>query len=178
MKALVVLVLAVLLSGCQAGMAANPQAAGLNVELGAAYLAQGRLELARDKLIRATDQDSGSSKAHRVLGMVYERLGETSSAEEHYQRAVRLAPGDVDALNSLGVFRCRRSGEEGQGLRLLRRAAREASLDRRADVYANCGLCELPQDRAGAAVWFRLALQLDPDHRQARDILERLETRD
>ena len=166
--------LAALASACQAGMTDRPAAAALNVELGAAYLSQGRLELAHDKLRRATRQDAGSAEAHRILGMLYEQLEDSGRAEEHYRKAVRLAPRDVEALNSLGVFRCRRPGEASKGLKFLRRAAEAASGERRADVYANCGLCVLSQDRAGAADWFRRALELDPRHIQARYLLEQL----
>ena len=48
MKALKLLAVAALAAGCQAGMAGNPQASALNVELGVSYLEQGRAELARD----------------------------------------------------------------------------------------------------------------------------------
>lgn len=174
MKAAGVALLAVMAAGCQSGAAGNPSAASLNLELGAAYLGQDRLELAREKLLRATRQDPRLPEAHRILGMVYERLEDEASAETHYRRAVRLAPGNVEALNSLGVFRCRREGGAGQGLRLLKRAAREAPDGRRAAVYANCGLCELRRDRASAAQWFRRALELDPRNAQARLFLERL----
>ena len=165
---------ALLASGCQASMVDNPQAAALNLELGASYLSQGRLELARDKLTRATRQDPGSSEAHRVLGMVFESLNDAARAENHYRRAVRLAPRDVEALNSLGVFQCLQTGNPSQGLEVLKRAAREASDARRVEVYTNCGLCELPQDSANARRWFRLALELDPRHEPARLFLESL----
>ena len=174
MRSLAAMALGFLAAACQAGMTAGPQASALNVELGGAYLNQGRLELAREKLVRAVRQDSGSSEAHRLLGLVYDRMDETDTAEEHLARAVRLAPRDVEALNSLGVFRCRRTGEAEDGLELLKRAAREANTGRRAAVYANCGLCELPQDRSSAARWFRRALELDPRNEQAQFFLQRL----
>ena len=167
---------ALLASGCQAGLNTGPDASALNLELGSAYLAQGRLELARDKLLRATRQDRRSSEAHRVLGMAYERLEDEERAERHYRRAVQLAPRDVEALNSLGVFQCRRAGKPQEGLKLLERAAREAVGIRRAAVYANCGVCELPLDRNSAAAWFRRALEIDPRHVEAQLLLERLET--
>lgn len=163
-----------LAAGCQAALSANPHASALNVELGAAYLVQGRLELARDKLVRATQQDPGSSEAHRVLGITYERLEDRDRAEQHYRRAVRLAPQDVEALNSLGVFQCGQAGKPREGLKLLERAAREATGIRRAAVYANCGVCELPLDRNSATKWFRRALALDPHHVEAQLLLERL----
>jgi len=165
---------ALLAAGCQAGLNANPRASALNLELGAAYLAQGRLELARDKLIRATQQDPASPEAHRLLGMAYERLKAADGAERHYRRAVRLAPRDVEALNSLGVFLCRRDGGRREGMKLLDRAAGEATETRRAAVYANRGVCELPLDRNSAAQWFRRALAHDPFHVEAQLLLERL----
>ena len=166
--------LALLAAGCQASLNTGPDASALNLELGASYLAQGRLELARDKLLRATQQDPGSSEAHRVLGMAYERLEDQERAEKHYRRAVRLAPRDVEALNSLGVLQCRRAETRREGLKLLERAAREAAGGRRAAVYANCGVCELPLDKKGAAEWFRRALALDPFHVEAQLALKRL----
>lgn len=174
MKGLWTLAAALLTLGCQAGLNADRDAAALNLELGAAYLAQGRPELARDKLLRATQQDPGSAEAHRVLGMAYERLEDQERAERHYRRAVRLAPRDVEALNSLGVFRCRRAEEAREGLKLLERAAREAVGIRRAAIYANRGVCEWPLDRNSAAEWFRRALALDPRHAEAQLALERL----
>ena len=174
MRALWTMAAALLTAGCQVGLNAGPEASALNLELGAAYLAQGRLELARDKLVRATQQDPDSSEAHRVLGMAYERLEDQDRAERHYRRAVRLAPRDVEALNSLGVFQCRRAGNPREGVALLERAAREAAGIRRAAVYANCGVCELPLDRNSAAEWFRRALALDPLNVEAQLLLERL----
>ncbi|MYA31207.1 MAG: tetratricopeptide repeat protein [Gammaproteobacteria bacterium] len=165
---------ALLTAGCQAGLNAGPDASALNLELGAAYLAQGRLELARDKLLRATRQDPDSSEAHRVLGMAYERLEDQERAGLHYRHAVRLAPRDVEALNSLGVFQCRRAGMPREGLKLLERAAREAVGIRRAAVYVNSGMCELPLNREGAEDWFRRALAIDPLHVEAQLLLERL----
>lgn len=174
MKRLWVIASVALMAGCQTAQNANSRAADLNLELGAAYLEQGRLELARDKLIRATQQDPGSAEAHRALGMTYERLEDPGAAERHYRRAVRLAPRDIEALNSLGVFQCRAGANPREGLRLLGRAAKEAAGLRRAAIYANCGLCELARDGKKAAEWFRRALALDPGHTEAQWMLERL----
>ncbi len=176
MKALKLLAVAALVAGCQAGLAGNPQASALNVELGVSYLEQGRAELARDKLIRAARQDPRSADAQRMLALAYESLGQHPAAERHYRQAVRIAPRDVEALNSLGVFLCRRTGEAREGLAFLRRAAGEASPRRRAAVYANSGVCELAKDAASAAKWFRRALELDPGQPEARALLEQLET--
>lgn len=174
MKAPWTLAAALLTLGCQAGLNADRDAAALNLELGAAYLAQGRMALARDKLLRATQQDPGSSEAHRVLGMAYERLEDQERAGRHYRRAVRLAPRDVEALNSLGVFQCRRADNPREGLKLLDRAAREAEGIRRAAIYVNRGVCEWPLDSDRATEWFRRALALDPRHVEAQLALERL----
>ena len=174
MKRLWAIASMVLMAGCQTGQNADSRAADLNLELGAAYLEQGRLELARDKLIRATQQNPGSAQAHRALGMAYERLEDTAAAERHYRRAVRLAPRDIEALNSLGVFQCRAGGNPREGLRWLERAAEEATGLRQAAIYANCGLCEMTRDGKKAAQWFRRALALDPGHTEAQWMLERL----
>ena len=173
MKAGRTLAAALLKLGCQAGLNTERDAAALNLEPGAAYLAQGRPALARDKL-RATRHDPGSAEAHRVLGMAYERLEDRDRAGRHYRRAVLPAPGDAEALNSPGVFQCRRAEEPREGLKMLERAAREAVGIRRASIYANRGVCEWPLDRNSAAEWFPRALALDPRHVEAQLALERL----
>ena len=89
------LLFAVLASGCQASAVANPQAAALNLELGASYMSQGRLELARDKLTRATRQDPGSSEAHRVLGMVFEGLNDAPAPRITTGRRCVWRPGTL-----------------------------------------------------------------------------------
>ena len=67
-------------------------AADYNVQLGYAYLRQGNLALAKEKLERAEKQDGSSPSVHSALGLLFERLGDPKAADRHYATALRLAP--------------------------------------------------------------------------------------
>ena len=90
------------------GTAASGGAAAVaNLNLGAAYLRQGRLTLALERLDRALDHDPRLAEAHSTIAMVYDRLGDIDEARDHHRRAIRLAPNDPATANSFGVFLCR-----------------------------------------------------------------------
>ena len=82
-------------------------AAVANLNLGAAYLRQGRLTLALERLDRALDHDPRLAEAHSTIAMVYDRLGDVDEARDHHRRAIRMAPNDPATANSYGVFLCR-----------------------------------------------------------------------
>ena len=82
-------------------------AAVANLNLGAAYLREGRLTLALERLDRALAHDPRLAEAHSAIATVYDRLGDIDGARDHHRRAIRLAPDDPAAANSYGVFLCR-----------------------------------------------------------------------
>lgn len=87
--------------------ASGGAAAVANLNLGAAYLRQGRLTLALERLDRALDHNPRLAEAHSTIAMVYDRLGDVDEARDHHRRAIRLAPDDPATANSFGVFLCR-----------------------------------------------------------------------
>ena len=89
------------------GAAMSGGAAVANLNLGAAYLRQGRLTLALERLDRALDHDPRLAEAHSTIATVYDRLGDVEEARDHHRRALRLAPNDPATANSFGVFLCR-----------------------------------------------------------------------
>ena len=84
------------------------RAAEINLELGIDYLRKGNLQEAKDKIDRSLQQNPRSAKAQSVAGMLYDRLGETSKADAHYQRAVSLEPDNPDIKNNFAVYQCQK----------------------------------------------------------------------
>jgi len=119
--------LGVALGGCQTTTNGTEQsdaaAARANMQLGSAYLQQGNLPVAKDKLERAVKQAPRDPAIHGLLAMLYLRLGEESRAEGEYRAALALAPRDPDLLNNYAVFLCG-AGRIDEGVARFQEAAR------------------------------------------------------
>ena len=140
---------ALLLAGC----ASSPQspaksdeptrsetAAQYNLQLGIAYLQQGNLPLAKEKLERAQQQDSRNPTLHGALALLNEKLGKLREADGYYRSALRLAPRNPDLTNNYAVFLCR-TGQVDEGLKRFTDAARNPLYGTPWRAYANAGVC-------------------------------------
>lgn len=118
------------------------QTAELNTSMGQEYLERGQLEIALDKLKKATAADPGYAPAHTMLAVLYERLGESASAQKHYRLAVQAAPANGDVNNNYGVFLCH-SGDRKSAENYFKVAMKDPFYRTPAVVFANAGSCEL-----------------------------------
>ena len=138
------------------------EAAAYNAQLAVAYMKQGNLAAAQEKIDRALSQDSQNATVRTTAGMIYERLGDNKKAEGYYSSAVRLKPDDPDVLNNYGVYLCR-NGRAKEGGRLFVKAAHNPLYRTPEVAYNNAGLC---LKNAGlfdeAQVNFERALALKP----------------
>jgi len=82
-------------------------ASNANVRLGIAYLQQGNLSLAKEKLDKAEKQDPRSYEVQYAMALLSERLNQIPDAEKHYQSAFKLAPNNADVGNAYAGFLCR-----------------------------------------------------------------------
>ena len=159
--AMVMLVMGCTTSGPTTG---NPKhAAEPNAQLGLAYMEQGDYEEAMKKLKHALELDSRSANANHYIAEVYAKIGKNKEAEEHYRKAMSLAPSDPMLLNNYGVFLCRqRRLDEAQEKFLA--AAKQPFYKTPEVAYNNAGLCamEVP-DLAKAEEYFRAALRINPN---------------
>lgn len=169
------LLAAVLCTGCTtteplpAGAKADPhEAARLNAQLGIDYLRKGNLDLAREKLERALEQDSDVAVAHSTLAYIYQQKGETKLAKKHYRKALDLNAGDPATLNNFGVFLCGQ-GEVDDAEEMFLEAAKNRDNPLPADAWANAGVCVKrdPKRLETAENYFREALKLNPKHANA-----------
>lgn len=169
--------LAIMLAGCitettgRVTGEGNPdEAADLNVQMGSQYLRQGDWPSARVKLEKAVEQDSGNIVAHRLLGFVYENLDDLAGAEQHYRRAVELAPRDPEALDGLASFLCRDRGKTDEALKLFGTALSipiSKTFSNKALLYTNAGVCMKRRDLGRAEDYLRAALAVDAKNAEA-----------
>ena len=137
------------------------QAALRNLDLGVAYMRQGRPDLALSSLREALEFNPRLAPAHSSIALVYEQLDDPEAAEEHYARATQLAPNDGAAANSYAVFLCRADRWQ-EAERFFRRAADSSSYGTPAVALTNAGVCaRTAGDLADAERYFREALERD-----------------
>jgi type IV pilus assembly protein PilF len=149
--------------GAPRSAASRENAAETNVQLGQGYLAQGKLELAMEKLKRAIDLDPKSTSAHTVIAVLYERIGDPERARGHYRRATELSPDSGDVLNNYGTFLCREGDYDGAEA-MFSKALDDPFYKTPSVAYANRGACALGANRLDAAEEnLRRAVQLDPN---------------
>ncbi len=154
----------------------DPQeAARLNAQLGAQYLRNDRLQLAKSKLDKALQQNPDNADAHAIYGLLSMRLNEPSAAREHFDTALDLRPRDPQILNNYGTFLCGQGDYEAGTERFIQ-AAENPLYETPAYAYANAGRCARQAgDVEAARAHLRHALDLDGRMATALFDLARLE---
>ena len=138
------------------------RASDLNIQLGMAYLREGRLDLAKLKFMRALELEPTSAKALYSLGYYYEKTQDVPEATAAYQKAFALAPNDPNVQNSYGVFLCR-TGQYDQGEALLVKAASQNTFEQVGLAYENAGFCMAKAGQSDQAIaYFKKAIDHNP----------------
>lgn len=167
LKQFIIISLIVMLSACSVfskskTLVSSPQASDVNVQLGLAYLENGDVQRAHQKLLLAEQQSPGSLQAKGAMGYFLESTGSLSSADAYYRRAITLNPKSGAAQNNYGTFLCRlgRYSEADQHFLL---ALQDPSYLNTAQVYENAGLCAMQiPDTEKALGYFTQAITQDP----------------
>jgi type IV pilus assembly protein PilF len=150
-------------------------AAAYNVQLGIAYLKQGDIALAKDKLDRALAEDANNPAVHSARAMLFERMGNPSKADEEFRTALRLAPHDPEVVNNYAVYLCQ-NGRTEEGVRRFEESAHNALYRTPEAAYTNAGVCLRVAKRDEEARGnFSRALQLRPNFAEAAFQLSELE---
>jgi type IV pilus assembly protein PilF len=159
----------------RAGMAAEPgsreaidQAAAVNTELALAYMREGNLKAAREKIDKALRQNARTANTQMAAGFIYDKLGEKRKAMSHFEQAVKLGGKDnPDVVANAAVYFCM-NGEPKRGEQYMLQAA-ASPLNARPDVaYANAGRCARGDGRPkDAEQSFRKALAINPKQPEA-----------
>jgi len=167
--------LAFVLTACAAGgpkplldgQTDKQKAGSLNKQLGARYLRDGNLALAKEKLERAEKFTPNDAELHSVLALLYERLDIPSEVHKHYRTAIRLAPKDPQVVNNYAVYLCQHKRNE-EGVKLFLSAARNPLYRTPEVAYTNAGVCLRAADQLDEANGaFIRALQIRPNYGEA-----------
>ena len=142
-------------------------AAQLNYELGARYYNAGNFELARDRLLLATELNPRLAIAYSTLALTYEALDNLRLATDAYESAVRVAPRNFDVQNAYAVFLCRQE-RYGAATRYFDKAGGHAENDNAEVTLTNAGVCMMQKpDIEKAEAYFRRALDKKQDYPEA-----------
>jgi type IV pilus assembly protein PilF len=141
--------------------ASDEDAARANLTVGAAYVREGRPDLAVEALRRALRIAPRMSDAHATIAIAYDQLGDFEQAEDHYHRATDLEPRNPTAANSYAVFLCRQ-GRWTDAEPYFERAIESPSYPTPGVAMVNAGICaRSAKDLVKAEQYFRAALSRD-----------------
>src|SRR5882757_5219090 len=142
-------------------------AAAYNVQLGIAYLHQGDVALAKDKLDRALAEAPGSADVHSARAMLFDRMHDPAKADAEFRTSLRLAPHDPQVVNNYAVYLCQ-NGRTAEGVRRFEEAAHNALYRTPEAAYTNAGVCLRSARRdEEAARNFKQALVIRPNFSEA-----------
>lgn len=137
--------------------------ARVHTDLAAAYYGRGNMGVALEELRIATAADPEYAPAHSMLGQVYTELRENQLAEQSFERALKLAPGDADINHNYGWFLCQ-TQREPESIKYFLAAIRNPLYAAPARSYSAAGVCSLRGKNAkDAEDFFQRALRLEPD---------------
>jgi type IV pilus assembly protein PilF len=138
------------------------------VQLGQKYMEMGKLEIAKENLLKALTYDPKSVDAHTVLATLYDRVGDHQAAEENFRQAAELAPKAGGANSNYGLYLCK-MGKFAESSKYFDIALADGFYADKATVYTNAGTCQLlakgSLDQAESD--FRRAVDLAPNNPQA-----------
>lgn len=164
------MVAAALLPGCSSTSKSarkRDDASNYNMQLGMAYLNQGDLGLAKEKLERALAENPGDPNVHSANAMLQDRLGHPEKADKEFKAALSLGPHSPDILNNYAVYLCR-AGRVDEGVKAFEEAARNPLYRTPEAAYTNAGVCLRGAKRdTQAAMSFARALQVRPNFSEA-----------
>jgi len=138
------------------------RASELNAQLGLGYMNEGQYQRAKFKLDKAIKFDPDNPHAYHYMAELYRRLKEFDKAGEYYDKALTLAPNDMNLQNNYGVYLCER-GKYEQADKHFQNIIKNPLYGARANAYENVGLCSLREGRLKKAKdSFESALRINP----------------
>lgn len=141
----------------------NRKRATIRLQLAVGYYQDGKFAIALDELKQALTLDPNYADAHTVLALVYTELHQDALAEESFQRALQLEPGNSDLNNNYGWYLCQH-GREKQSLTYFANALKDPLYTQKAKPLQNAGVCATRiGDLVAAEDYFRRSFEIDPN---------------
>jgi len=139
------------------------RASDLNAQLGLGYMNEGQFQRAKNKLDKAIQYNPDNPHAYHYMAELYRRLKEYDKAGEYYNKAMDLAPSDMNIQNNYGVYLCERGMYE-KAYRHFKKITENPLFAARASAYENIGLCALRENKLKRAEdSFNAALKINPN---------------
>jgi len=142
--------------------------------LGMSYAERGSLEKAEETYKKAIALDPQNPVGHHNLAGIYRNTGRMDLAMETFQHAIHLDRGFIFSYKSLAQIYL------DQGDYRSARAALEAALPHTQEkpelLYLLFQLAYEQKDSAGAKLYLKKALELDPQNKNLRSLLKRIES--
>lgn len=136
--------------------------ARIRLQLAVGYYEQRQMPVALDEIKQALLADPNFADAYSVRALIYMDMGENKLAEDNFQQALRLAPGNPDFSNNYGWFLCQ-TGRERQAMQYFDAALKNRGYQSPEKALNNAGICSLRlKDKAAAEKYFSQAFQFDP----------------
>lgn len=170
-RAVLVLAAVLVLQACAGGgeksAKKSQDAAQYNAQLGAQYLQRGELDHAREKLLKALEQNDKNALAHVTYAKLQFRVKQLAKADIHFKRALQLEPDDAEHRNSYGIYLCE-VDKFDEAQKQFRAAADNPYYRTPEFALDNAGLCMLDAERlADAETYLREALRVNPQFANA-----------
>ncbi|WP_411726004.1 type IV pilus biogenesis/stability protein PilW [Methyloglobulus sp.] len=121
------------------------------LQLGIRYMDIGKLELAKENLLKALEKDPNNAQAHSALAFLDEKINHFDEARQHYEAALELSPDDIGIQNNYGKFLCDRR-QFDRGLALLTQSTSNMLNDRPWMALTNSARCHLGMGQRPQAV--------------------------
>jgi type IV pilus assembly protein PilF len=135
--------------------------ASIRLQLAVGYFGQGQLEVALDEIKQAVAANPELADAYSVRGLIYMDMDENRLADDNFQRALRLSPGNPDFSNNYGWFLCQ-SGRPKESIVHFEAALKSRAYQSPAKALANAGVCSLKfNDTVAAERYLLQAFQFD-----------------
>jgi type IV pilus assembly protein PilF len=141
--------------------------ARIHTELAAGYFELGNMGVALEEVTVAQQADPSYPPIYNVAGLIFAALKDDRRAEENFNRALRLSPGDADINNNYGNYLCQRK-RENEGIKHLLIAVQNPLYQTPERSLVNAGVCARRKgDDVAALEFFQRAVTLRPNQPQA-----------
>jgi type IV pilus assembly protein PilF len=115
--------------------------AEIRLQLAVGYFGQRQLDVALDEIKQALIANPDYADAYSMRALIYMEMGEAKLADENFQRALKLAPGNPDISNNYGWFLCQ-NGRPADSLPYFESALKSRNYSSPLKALNNAGLCQ------------------------------------
>lgn len=136
--------------------------AGIHVQLARGYMEVRKNNIALEELDRALELSPNHVEGNHVMGVLQQKLGNSSRAESYFRLALLTQPQNFSVNMDFGSLLCT-MGKEQEAMEQFRRALAEPFNRQFAVIYLRAGSCMFLHNKLVTAEEnFRKALALEP----------------